>query len=111
MESSSVVLVEDVSDSECEDEYNDYIHNRRPQAGEWIEPIEIATPTPTPTPTPTLIPTPTPTPTANEVPVPDNEVRDELDTTKPRRSSRIKELKRNQLFKRYPKRTRSGRRY
>jgi len=40
MESSSV-LVEDASDSECEDEYHDYIRNRRPQAGEWIEPIEL----------------------------------------------------------------------
>lgn len=32
--------VEDASDSECEDEYSDYIHNRRPAKGQWIEPVE-----------------------------------------------------------------------
>lgn len=39
---SSILVgeVEDASDSECEEEYNDYWHNRRPQPGEWIEPIE-----------------------------------------------------------------------
>jgi len=31
--------VEDASDSECEDEFHDYFHNRRPRAGEWIEPV------------------------------------------------------------------------
>jgi len=39
---SSVLVgdVEDASDSECEEEFNDYWHNRRPQPGKWIEPIE-----------------------------------------------------------------------
>lgn len=44
---SSILVgdVENASDSECEDEYNDYMHTRRPQAGQWIEPIEcIANP-------------------------------------------------------------------
>jgi hypothetical protein len=38
---SSILIgdVEDASDSECEDEFSDYMHNRRPQEGEWIEPI------------------------------------------------------------------------
>lgn len=39
---SSVLIggVEDASDSEYEnDEYNDYWHNRRPQPGQWIEPV------------------------------------------------------------------------
>lgn len=42
---SSILVgeVEDASDSECEEEYNDFWHNRRPQSGEWIEPIENAT--------------------------------------------------------------------
>jgi len=41
---SSVLVgdVEDASDSECEDDFNDYWHNRRPQFGKWIEPIEGA---------------------------------------------------------------------
>ena len=34
------VQVEDASDSECEDEFSDYIRNRRPRDGEWIEPVE-----------------------------------------------------------------------
>jgi len=34
------VQVEDASDSECEDEFSDYIRNRRPKDGEWIEPVE-----------------------------------------------------------------------
>jgi len=33
-------VVEDASDSECEDEFRDYFHNRRPKAGEWIEPVD-----------------------------------------------------------------------
>jgi len=39
---SSVLIgdVEDASDSENEDEFSDYMHNRRPTVGEWIEPIE-----------------------------------------------------------------------
>merc|ERR1712038_564726 len=43
--SSSVLIgdVEEASDSECEDEFNDYWHNRRPRAGKWIEPIHGAT--------------------------------------------------------------------
>ena len=38
---SSILIgdVEDASDSECEDEYSDYMHTRRPQPGQWIEPI------------------------------------------------------------------------
>merc|ERR1712165_68396 len=38
---SSVLIgeVEDASDSECEEEFNDCWHNRRPQHGEWIEPV------------------------------------------------------------------------
>ena len=33
--------VEDASDSECEDEFGDYFHNRRPTTpGMWIEPVE-----------------------------------------------------------------------
>lgn len=32
--------VEDASDSESEDVFNDYRHTRRPQSGEWIEPVE-----------------------------------------------------------------------
>lgn len=36
----SSIEVEDASDSECDEEYNDCWHNRRPQAGEWIEPVE-----------------------------------------------------------------------
>merc|ERR1711874_590496 len=32
--------VEDASDSECEEEFKDCWHNRRPQPGEWIEPVE-----------------------------------------------------------------------
>jgi hypothetical protein len=33
--------VEDASDSECEDEFGDYFHNRRPATpGMWIEPVE-----------------------------------------------------------------------
>jgi len=41
---SSVLIgsVEDASDSECEEDFNDYWHNRRPQLGNWIEPIEGA---------------------------------------------------------------------
>lgn len=35
------VQVEDASDSECEDEFSDYIRNRRPKDGEWIEPVEV----------------------------------------------------------------------
>lgn len=35
------VQVEDASDSECEDEFSEYIRNRRPRDGEWIEPVEI----------------------------------------------------------------------
>lgn len=40
--SSSVLVgdVEDASDSECEDEYKDYWHTRRPEHG-WIEPVEF----------------------------------------------------------------------
>ncbi len=34
------VMVEDASDSECEDEFKSYIRNRRPRDGEWIEPVE-----------------------------------------------------------------------
>lgn len=39
---SSVLVgdVEDASDSECEDEFKDTWHNRRPQPGKWIEPVE-----------------------------------------------------------------------
>lgn len=39
---SSILVgeVEDASDSECEEEHNDYSHNRRPSPGEWIEPVE-----------------------------------------------------------------------
>lgn len=39
---SSILLgdVEDASDSECEDEFNDYMHTRRPADGQWIEPVE-----------------------------------------------------------------------
>ena len=40
---------------------------------------------------------------ADEVLVLDDEVLDEVDTPKPRCSARIKELKRKQLFERYPK--------
>lgn len=42
---SSVLIgdVEDASDSECEEDFHDYWHNRRPQSGKWIEPIEGAT--------------------------------------------------------------------
>jgi len=38
---SSVLIgdVEDASDSECEDELNRIWYNRRPQSGEWIEPL------------------------------------------------------------------------
>merc|ERR1711976_1085159 len=36
----SSIEVEDASYSECDEEYNDCWHNRRPQAGEWIEPVE-----------------------------------------------------------------------
>merc|ERR1712170_61291 len=36
----SSIEVEDASDSECDEEYNDCWHNRIPQAGEWIEPVE-----------------------------------------------------------------------
>lgn len=40
---SSILIgdVEDASDSECEDEFSDYMHNRRPEKGEWIEPINF----------------------------------------------------------------------
>lgn len=40
---SSILIgdVEDASDSECEDEFSDYMHNRRPQKGEWIEPVNF----------------------------------------------------------------------
>jgi len=34
------VVVEDASDSECEDEFKSYIRNRRPRDGEWMEPVE-----------------------------------------------------------------------
>lgn len=39
---SSVLIgeVEDASDSECEEEFKDCWHTRRPQTGEWIEPVE-----------------------------------------------------------------------
>lgn len=42
---SSILIgdVEDASDSECEDEYSDYMHTRRPQPGQWIEPIGYMT--------------------------------------------------------------------
>lgn len=42
---SSILLgdVEDASDSECEDEFNDFMHTRRPAPGQWIEPIECST--------------------------------------------------------------------
>lgn len=33
-------VVEDASDSEREDEFRDYFHNRRPKSGEWIEPVD-----------------------------------------------------------------------
>lgn len=38
---SSILIgeVEDASDSECEQEFNDCWHNRRPSPGEWIEPV------------------------------------------------------------------------
>eukprot|EP01083_Nonionella_stella_P124560 376208_1 len=40
---SSILVgdVEDASDSECEDEFSDIWHNRRPQSGRWIEPVEF----------------------------------------------------------------------
>jgi len=42
---SSILVgdVEDASDSECEDEFSDYMHTRRPQPGQWMEPIEYMT--------------------------------------------------------------------
>ena len=42
---SSILIgdVEDASDSECEDEYSNYMHTRRPQPGQWIEPIAYMT--------------------------------------------------------------------
>lgn len=42
LKESSVLVggVEDASDSECEEDFNDYWHNRRPQSGKWIEPID-----------------------------------------------------------------------
>jgi hypothetical protein len=43
LSSSESVLVgdvEDASDSECEDEYKDYWHTRRPEHG-WIEPVDF----------------------------------------------------------------------
>lgn len=43
MKRSSVLIgdVENASDSECEDVYGDYFHNRRPSTpGTWIEPVE-----------------------------------------------------------------------
>lgn len=43
MKKSSILIgdVEDASDSECEDEFRDYFHNRRPTTpGTWIEPVE-----------------------------------------------------------------------
>jgi hypothetical protein len=36
--------VEDASDSECEDNFNDYWHTRRPRPGEWIEPVDFIDP-------------------------------------------------------------------
>ena len=39
-EHTGLVEVEDASDSECEDEFSDYFHNRTPRGGEWIEPVD-----------------------------------------------------------------------
>lgn len=35
-----LIVVEDASDSECEDEFKSYIRNRRPSDGEWMEPVD-----------------------------------------------------------------------
>merc|ERR1712014_416966 len=34
------VIVEDASDSECEDEFDSPWRNRRPSPGQWMEPVE-----------------------------------------------------------------------